>query len=138
MARLLKKRLKFSLKANRKTVDATQHPDRDQQFEYLASMKQQFARWGARPQSRQQEKKLVGTSHDRPDFASDALASRLELAAPMSYPGLQQLLIFSDKGASNCYRPHAWENALQKPSATRSNSQSRSVTIRPALRNGIP
>lgn len=42
VARLLKKGLRFSLKGNRKTIAETQHPDRDQQFKYIANMKKHF------------------------------------------------------------------------------------------------
>ena len=46
VARLLKKHLKFSLKANRKTIAETQHPYRDQQFNYIAKMNKRFAAVG--------------------------------------------------------------------------------------------
>ena len=43
VARLLKKHLRFSLKANRKSIAGTHHPDRDQQFNYIAKMDKRFA-----------------------------------------------------------------------------------------------
>lgn len=33
----------YSLKANRKTIDETQHPNRNQQFEFIADMKKWLA-----------------------------------------------------------------------------------------------
>jgi hypothetical protein len=40
-AKILKE-LRYSLKSNRKTIAETQHPDRNQQFEIIAQMKDQF------------------------------------------------------------------------------------------------
>jgi hypothetical protein len=45
VARLLKQ-LEFSLKANRKSIAATQHPNRDRQFRYIAQMKKHFVSLG--------------------------------------------------------------------------------------------
>ena len=42
----LLKEMKYSLLSNRKTIAETQHPDRNQQFEIIASMKKQFAELG--------------------------------------------------------------------------------------------
>ncbi len=42
----LLKEMKYSLRSNRKTIAETQHPDRNQQFEIIASMKKQFAELG--------------------------------------------------------------------------------------------
>lgn len=39
----LLKHLNYSLKANRKSIAETQHPDRNQQFEIIGEMKRQFA-----------------------------------------------------------------------------------------------
>lgn len=45
IARLLK-RQKYSLKANRKSIARTQHPQRDQQFRYIQRVKQRFLKVG--------------------------------------------------------------------------------------------
>lgn len=46
VARLLKKRLHFSLKVNRKAIAETRHPDRNRQFNYIAKMDKRFATIG--------------------------------------------------------------------------------------------
>jgi hypothetical protein len=160
-ARLLKT-MGFSLRSNRKTVAGTQHPDRSQQFDYIAQMKNQFASLGepilsmdskkkelignfanpGRAWGRQAEKVsdhdfrstalgigipygiydcqtneglvVVGTSHDTPAFAGDALVSWAKNSAPKHYPEIEQLLIFCDTGGSNSCRARAWKYALQK------------------------
>lgn len=47
VARLLKKQLNFSLKANHKAIAETQDPDRNRQLNYIAKMDQYFAVLGA-------------------------------------------------------------------------------------------
>ncbi|NEO80661.1 hypothetical protein [Moorena sp. SIO4G3] len=44
--RRLLKQLGYSLKANRKSVATTQHPQRDQQFRYLERVKEHFIKAG--------------------------------------------------------------------------------------------
>jgi len=65
VARLLKKRLNFSLKANRKAIAETQHPDRDQQFKYIAKMNKHFAAIGEPALSVDSKKKeLIGNFYN--------------------------------------------------------------------------
>lgn len=65
VARLLKKQLQFSLKANRKAVAETQHPNRDRQFNYIAQMDQRFAACGAPAISVDSKKKeLIGNFYN--------------------------------------------------------------------------
>jgi len=65
VARLLKMQLSFSLKANRKTIAETQHPDRDQQFNYIAKMNEHFATLGEPAISVDGKKKeLVGNFYN--------------------------------------------------------------------------
>jgi len=66
VARLLKKQLNFSLKANRKAIAETQHPDRDRQFKYIAKMNKRFAAIGEPSISVDSKKKeLVGNFYNR-------------------------------------------------------------------------
>lgn len=65
VARLLKKGLRFSLKGNRKTIAETQHPDRDQQFKYIAKMKKHFENVGEPAISVDTKKKeLIGNFYN--------------------------------------------------------------------------
>jgi len=88
VARLLKKKLYFSLKGNRKTIAETQHPDRDRQFHYITRMRKHFAAAGEPEISVDAKKKeLIGNFYNpgRPwcrqaenvsdhDFRSTAIA----------------------------------------------------------------
>jgi hypothetical protein len=66
VARLLKQPLHFSLKANRKAIAETQHPDRDRQFQYIAQMEQRFAALGEPAISVDSKKKeLIGNFYNR-------------------------------------------------------------------------
>jgi hypothetical protein len=65
VARLLKKQLHFSLKVNRKLIAATQDPNRDRQFKYLAKMNQRFAAVGEPSISVDSKKKeLIGNFYN--------------------------------------------------------------------------
>jgi hypothetical protein len=65
VARMLKKLLHFSLKANRKAIAETQHPDRDRQFKYLAKMKKRFEAIGEPSISVDTKKKeLIGNFYN--------------------------------------------------------------------------
>ena len=65
VARLLKKQLHFSLKGNRKSIAGTQHPDRNQQFHYIAKMRKHFAAIGEPEISVDAKKKeLIGNFHN--------------------------------------------------------------------------
>jgi hypothetical protein len=86
--RRLLKQQKYSLKANRKSVASTQHPQRDQQFRYIRRVKQLFINAGHPIISVDTKKKeLIGnfknagqTWNQQPDlvndheFPSDAIA----------------------------------------------------------------
>jgi len=79
VARLLKKQLHFSLQANRKAIAETQHPDRDQQFNYIAKMNKRFVALGEPSISVDSKKKeLIGNFYNsgrawrrHPDRVSD-------------------------------------------------------------------
>jgi hypothetical protein len=87
VARLLKQQ-KYSLKANRKAIARTQHPQRDQQFRYIQRVKRRFIQAGHPVISVDTKKKeLIGNfkntgatwcQHAEPvndhDFAQDAVA----------------------------------------------------------------
>lgn len=87
VARLLKQQ-QYSLKANRKSIARTQHPQRDQQFRYIHRVKQRFLQAGHPVISVDTKKKeLIGNfqnagatwcQHAAPvndhDFAQDAVA----------------------------------------------------------------
>jgi len=65
VARLLKKQMHFSLKANRKSIAGTQHPDRDQQFHYIAQTREHFAAMGQPEISVDAKKKeLIGNFYN--------------------------------------------------------------------------
>ncbi len=65
IARLLKQRLHFSLKTNRKAIAETQHPDRNRQFQYIAHMAQRFAARGEPAISVDSKKKeLIGNFYN--------------------------------------------------------------------------
>jgi hypothetical protein len=64
VARLLKD-MDFSLKANRKIIAGTQHPDRDQQFKYIAKMKKRFEALGQpRISVDSKKKELIGNFYN--------------------------------------------------------------------------
>ena len=87
VGRLLKRR-KYSLKANRKSIARTQHPQRDQQFRYIARVKRRFIKAGHPVISVDtQKKELIGNFKNvgatwcqqaervnDHDFAQDAVA----------------------------------------------------------------
>lgn len=65
VARLLKEQMHFSLKANRKSIAGTQHPDRDRQFHYIAKMRGHFAAMGQPEISVDAKKKeLIGNFYN--------------------------------------------------------------------------
>ncbi len=66
VARLLKKQLHFSLQGNRKAIAETQHPNREQQFQYIAKRRKHFARIGEPEVSVDTKKKeLIGNFYNR-------------------------------------------------------------------------
>jgi len=57
---------------------------------------------------------LVGTSHDTPAFAVQALCQWWRREGSHRYPGAPELLILADSGGSNGARCRAWKLALQE------------------------
>jgi hypothetical protein len=55
---------------------------------------------------------IVGTSHDTPQFAVDAIALWLQTFGQIRYPQAKELLILCDAGGSNGVRPRLWKYAL--------------------------
>jgi hypothetical protein len=62
---------------------------------------------------------IVGTSHDTPDFAVEALCQWWRREGCHRYPGAPELLILADSGGSNGPRCRAWKLALQEKLADR-------------------
>ena len=56
---------------------------------------------------------LVGTSHDTPQFAVDALVEWWRAEGRRRYPAASELLILADSGGSNSARSRLWKYALQ-------------------------
>ena len=57
---------------------------------------------------------IVGTSHDTPDFAVDAICQWWRQQGRRRYPQATELLILADSGGSNGPRCRAWKLALQE------------------------
>jgi len=57
---------------------------------------------------------LVGTSHDTPEFAVDAIVDWWRRQGRRRYPRAAQLLILADSGGSNAARCRLWKYALQE------------------------
>ena len=56
---------------------------------------------------------FLGTSHDTPAFAVDAIAQWWLLEGSKRYPAARELFILADGGGSNGSRCRAWKKALQ-------------------------
>jgi hypothetical protein len=56
----------------------------------------------------------VGTSHETPAFAVDAIALWWNSCGQKTYPQAQELLVLADAGGSNGVRPRAWKYHLQQ------------------------
>ena len=56
---------------------------------------------------------FVGTSHDTPAFAVDAIEAWWRTEGRQRYAGVQQLAILADGGGSNGPRCRAWKHGLQ-------------------------
>jgi hypothetical protein len=56
---------------------------------------------------------VVGTTHDTPTFAVNAIRQWWLLVGRQRYPGARRLLIEADAGGSNDYRKWEWKVALQ-------------------------
>jgi len=57
---------------------------------------------------------VIGTSHNTPAFAANAIQKWWSLAGRNVHPGARELLIFADSGSSNGARAHAWKDGLQQ------------------------
>ena len=57
---------------------------------------------------------LVGSSHDTPKFAVDALVAWWRAEGRQRYPEASELLILADSGGSNAARSRLWKHALQE------------------------
>ena len=57
---------------------------------------------------------MVGTSHDTPEFAVDAICHWWRRDGSRLYPDAPELLILADSGGSNGARCRAWKLALQE------------------------
>ena len=62
---------------------------------------------------------LLGTSHDTPEFAADAIAQWWRGEGRRRYPQVSELLILADSGGSNGARCRLWKCALQEKLADR-------------------
>jgi transposase len=111
--------LEYSLQSNRKTSEGKKdHPDRDEQFQYINNQAKGFLNRGAPVISVDTKKKeLIGKyknsgrewgkkgrtvnvlSHDFPDS---------------EVPKAKDLLICADSGGSNGYRLHLWKREMQR------------------------
>jgi hypothetical protein len=56
---------------------------------------------------------VIGTSHNTPPFATNAIYKWWKLAGRASHPTASELLILADSGSSNGVRAHAWKSGLQ-------------------------
>jgi hypothetical protein len=56
---------------------------------------------------------VVGTSHETPMFAVDAIALWWKCCGRKRYPKAKKLLILADSGGGNSARAHAWKYHLQ-------------------------
>jgi hypothetical protein len=57
---------------------------------------------------------VVGTSHNTPAFAANAIHTWWNRIGRHLHPGARNLLILADSGSSNGVRAHAWKNGLQQ------------------------
>jgi Rhodopirellula transposase DDE domain len=56
---------------------------------------------------------VVGTSHETPAFAVDAIALGWKSCGQKTYPKAEELLILADAGGGNSARGHGWKYHLQ-------------------------
>jgi len=160
VGRLLKD-MDFKLRVNRKQINATKNPDRNQQFLYIDQQRQRTAsqglpiisvdtkkqelmgnfnntgsKWDRQPilvndhdfrsdadgmaipygiydTQANRGAVFVGTSHNTPAFATDAIAQWWLQEGCQRYPAARELFILADAGGSNGPRCRAWRKALQ-------------------------
>jgi len=56
---------------------------------------------------------LIGTTHDTPQFAVDAIVHWWHAEGRRRYPEASELLVLADSGGSNAARSRLWKHALQ-------------------------
>ena len=160
--RRLLEELGYALHANRKSLSGSPSPERNRQFRYLQSQREQFSRQGLPIISVDSKKKelvgpfknggriwsqaalpvndhdfpslaqgialprglydlkanrgsvLIGTSHDTPEFAVDAIVEWWRRQGRRRYAQAAELLILADSGGSNGARCRLWKCALQE------------------------
>lgn len=56
---------------------------------------------------------VVGTSHNTPAFATNAIRTWWKTAGKTLYGRAKEILILADSGSSNAVRAHAWKTGLQ-------------------------
>jgi len=57
---------------------------------------------------------FLGTSHNTPAFAVDAITAWWKKVGSKLYPGASEILILADSGGSNGYRSRIWKHRLQE------------------------
>jgi hypothetical protein len=57
---------------------------------------------------------VVGTSHNTPAYATNAIYKWWQIAGRSVHPGARELLILADSGSSNGAKAHAWKRGLQQ------------------------
>ena len=57
---------------------------------------------------------VVGTSHNTPDFATNAIHTWWKTVGQSLYRTAKELLILADSGSSNSARAHKWKSGLQE------------------------
>jgi hypothetical protein len=57
---------------------------------------------------------VVGTSHNTPAFATNAIHKWWQIAGRNVHPDARELLILADSGSSNASKAHAWKRGLQQ------------------------
>lgn len=57
---------------------------------------------------------VVGTSHNTPAFATNAIHTWWRRIGRRVHPGARELLILADSGSSNGVRAHGWKHGLQQ------------------------
>ena len=128
----------YTLQANRKTREGSQHPDRDAQFHYL-SFKNPGREWrpkgtpervrvhdfvipeqgkaipyGVYDLSRDEGWVSVGIDHDTASFAMNAIRSWWQKMGRTVYGGASHLTVTADGGGSNGSRSRLWKWELQQ------------------------
>src|ERR1044071_894743 len=79
---------------------------------------------------------VVGTSHNTPAFATNAIHTWWRRVGRALYSAAKELLILADSGSSNGARAHDWKHGLQEV-ANKTGCVLRWLTILPARPSGI-